>query len=93
MSLDDRRVPTRQSHEAFCEIIDTVVAPQECDLADRAIGQWRLGVEPQPMVAELRVVDEVEGCICDASVLRGAPHSKVAFTPVEPLSQADGLGR
>jgi hypothetical protein len=34
MSLGDHRVPTRQSHEAFCEIIDVVVEPQECDLSD-----------------------------------------------------------
>jgi hypothetical protein len=41
MSLNDHRVPARQSHEEFCEIIDTVVAPPECDLTDRTVGQWR----------------------------------------------------
>jgi hypothetical protein len=42
MSLGDHHVPTRQSHEAFCEIIDAAVTPQECDLTDRAAVQWQL---------------------------------------------------
>jgi hypothetical protein len=42
MSLGDRRVPARQSHEAFCEINDTTITPQECDLIDRVVGQWWL---------------------------------------------------
>jgi hypothetical protein len=36
------------------------------------------------MVPHLRIIGEVEGYICDMPVLRGAPHSEVAFTPVEP---------
>jgi hypothetical protein len=36
------------------------------------------------MVPQVRVVGEVEGRICNAPILRGAPHSEVAFAPVEP---------
>jgi hypothetical protein len=49
MCLGDRRVPTRQRHKAFGEIIDAAVAPQERDFADRAVSQWR----PEPLVHQL----------------------------------------
>jgi hypothetical protein len=72
MGLGDHRVPARQSHEAFYKIIDAAIAPQECDLVDWAIGQWRPesfvhqldearprrrpDIELQPMVPQLHVV-------------------------------------
>jgi hypothetical protein len=98
MRLSDHRVPARQSHEAFGKIINAVVAPQERDFTDRAVGQWRSeslvhqldemwprwrsDIELQPMLPQLRVVGEVEARIRDTSILRSAPHAEVAFAPV-----------
>ncbi len=40
MSLGDRCVPARQSHEAFGEVIDAAVTMKKRQLTDRAAGHW-----------------------------------------------------
>jgi hypothetical protein len=82
------------------EVIDAAIATQEHDLADRAVGErrpeslvhqldearpWRRpDVEFKLVVPQLGIVGEVGGRICDAPVLRGAPHAEVALTPIQP---------
>jgi hypothetical protein len=70
------------------------------ELTDQAVGQWwpeslvhQLdevrqrrwpNVELQPVIPLLRIIGEVEGCICDAPVLQGALHAEVVFALVQP---------
>jgi hypothetical protein len=98
--LRDRRITARQGHELLAVVIHRAGAPEQGQLPDWVVHEWRpeadldeldeagpVGraiVELQTVVPQLGVVEEMQRRVLDPLVLRRAAHREVAIALIEP---------